>query len=415
MPDPRVSPGASGSHAGDARHASHLRSLNLDRVLSVAINQKGTFTRADLSDATGLSGPTVGSLAANLIRTGLITDLGTGRSRGGRKPSLMEFNGRHGFVAGIDLGPTRTRLAIADLRADLVAHRIVPTPTQLPPDGLLKFMATGLRTLAREHDVPYERIRVVTAGVPGPVNLESGTVAFAPNLPGWRDVAVLSILQSALDTTIVVENDVNLALLGERWRGVARGHDTCAFIFVGTGFGAAFLINGRLHHGHHYMAGEIGLMCMGLEFADVDVGSRGCLETLAGLDALRARWPDAKREDPAHWVTDLMAAADAGDAAAQRAVHETARLIGIAVANVGTVVDPSIIVLGGAMFAQAPRLVERVREVVHKLTRTSFDIVLSELGTEAPLAGCLLVASAEVRAQLRRQFSGTTAVANVLA
>jgi len=415
MRDPRVSPGASGSHAGDARHASHLRSLNLDRVLSVAMDQTGTFTRAELSDATGLSGPTVGSLAANLIRAGLITDLGTGRSRGGRKPSLMEFNGRHGFVAGIDLGPTRTRLAIADLRGDLVAHRIVQTPTQLPPDGLLRFIATALRSLAREKDVAYERIRVVTAGVPGPVNLERGTVAFAPNLPGWRDVAVLSILQSALDTTIVVENDVNLALLGERWRGVARGHDTCAFVFVGTGFGAAFLINGRLHHGHHYMAGEIGLMCMGIEFADVDVGSRGNLETLAGLDALRARWPDAKREDPAHWVTDLMAAADAGDAAAQRAVHDTARLIGIAVANVGTVVDPSIIVLGGAMFAQAPRLVELVRDVVHKLTRTSFDIVLSELGKEAPLAGCLLVASAEVRAQLRRQFSGTAEVANVLA
>jgi len=155
-------------------------------------------------------------------------------------------------------------------------------------------------------------------------------------------------------------------------------------------------------------------MCMGIEFADVDVGSRGNLETLAGLDALRARWPDAKKEDPAHWVTDLMAAADAGDAAAQRAVHDTARLIGIAVANVGTVVDPSIIVLGGAMFAQAPRLVELVRDVVHRQTRTSFHLVLSELGKEAPLAGCLLVASAEVRAQLRRQFSDTAAV-NVLA
>src|SRR4029453_17104655 len=135
------------------------------------------------------------------------------------------------------------------------------------------------------------------------------------------------------------------------------------------------------------------------------------LETLAGLAALRARWPDPERVDAAHWVTDLMAAAAAGDAAGQRAAHDTARLIRIAVANVGTVVDPSIIVLGGAMFAQAPRLVERVRDVVHKLTRTSFDIVLSELGKEAPLAGCLLVASAEVRAQLRRQFSGTTAVA----
>jgi len=409
MVDTRVSPGASGSHVGGARHASHLRGLNLDRVLSVAMDRAGTFTRAELSDATGLSGPTVGGLAAYLIKEGLIVDLGTGPSRGGRRPSLMKFNPHYGFVAGIDVGPTRTRLAIADLRAEAIAHRIIPTPTTLPPEALLRFLATSLRSLARDERVPYERILAVAAGAPGPVNLETGTVVLAPNLSGWRDVPVRAILQNALDTAVVVENDVNLALLGERWRGAARGHDTCAFIFVGTGLGAAFLINGRLHHGHHYMAGEIAVMCMGTEYVDADFGSRGCLETLAGLDALRARWPDAEREDPAHWVTDLIAAADAGDATAQRALHDTARLIGIAAANVGTVVDPSIIVLGGAMFAQAERLVELVRTVVQGLARTSFGVVLSELGKEAPLAGCVLVASTEARAQLRRRFSRSPA------
>jgi predicted NBD/HSP70 family sugar kinase len=104
-------------------------------------------------------------------------------------------------------------------------------------------------------------------------------------------------------------------------------------------------------------------------------------------------------------VLDLIAAADAGDTAAQRALHETAQLIGIAAANVGTVVDPSIIVLGGAMFAQAGRLVELVRSVVQGLARTSFDVVLSELGKEAPLAGCLLVAATEARAQIQQGFA----------
>jgi predicted NBD/HSP70 family sugar kinase len=405
MPDSRLTSGARGSHASGARHASHLRGLNLDRVLSVAMARTGTFTRAELSDATGLSAPTVGGLAADLISAGLITDLGAGPSRGGRRPSVMEFNARHGFVAGIDLGPTRTRLAIADLRAEAVAHHIIPTPTTLSPACLLTFMATELRALARNTGVPYERIVVVTAGAPGPVNLESGVVSLAPNLPGWRDVPLRSLLHEALGTAVVVENDVNLALLGERWRGAAKGHDTCAFIFVGTGLGAAVLINGRLHHGHHYMAGEIGVMCMAPEYVTVDFGSRGCLETLAGLDALRARWPDAEREDPAHWVVDLIAAADAGDRTAQRALHDTAQLIGIAAANVCAVVDPSIMVLGGAMFAQAARLVELVRAVVQGLTRPSFEVVLSELGKEAPLSGCLLVAAREARAQLRQRFS----------
>lgn len=397
--------GAGASQVNGARHASHLRGLNLDRVLSVAMARTGTFTRAELSDATGLSAPTVGGLVAHLIDAGLITDRGAGPSRGGRRPSVMEFNARHGFVAGIDLGPTRTRLAIADLRAETVAHTIVLTPTTLSPEGLLTSMANELRALACSAGVPYERIVVVTAGAPGPVNLDTGVVSLAPNLAGWRDVQLRSLLQRALGTAVVVENDVNLALLGERWRGAAQGHDTCALIFVGTGVGAAIVINGRLHHGQHYMAGEIGVMCMAPEHVNADFGPRGCLETLACLDALRARWPDAAREDPARWVVDLIAAADAGDVTAQRAVEETAQLIGIAAANVCTVVDPSIMVLGGAMFAQAGRLVALVNSVVQKLTRTSFDVVLSALGKEAPLAGCLLVAATEARAQLRRRFS----------
>jgi glucokinase len=254
--------------------------------------------------------------------------------------------------------------------------------------------------------VPFDRIVVVAAGVPGPVDLETGVVAISPNL-GWREVPIRSLLQDALETTVVVENDVNLALLGEQWRGAARGHETCAFVFVGTGLGAAFLIKGELHHGYHYMAGEIGVMCMGPQFVNADFGSRGCLETLAGMEALRARWPDAAREDPAHWVMDLVAAADAGDATARRAMDDTAQLIAIAAANVCTVIDPSVLVLGGAMFAQAGRLVEMVRSVVQRQSRTSFDVVLSELGKEAPLAGCLLVAAREARMRLREQLTGS--------
>src|SRR5436305_1934279 len=225
MADPRVLSAGSGSHVSGARHTSHLRGLNLDRVLAVAMEQTGTFTRAQLSDATGLSAPTVGGLASHLIRAGLITDLGAGPSRGGRRPSLMEFNARHRYVAGIDLGPTRTRLAIADLRAEAVTQRVIPTPTSLPPEGLVKFMATALRSMAGEAGVPAERLLVVAAGAPGPVNLETGVVTLAPNLSGWCNVPLRALLQSALNATTVVDNDVNLALLGERWRGAARGHD----------------------------------------------------------------------------------------------------------------------------------------------------------------------------------------------
>src|SRR5438094_10409366 len=123
---------AADAEAG-ARHAAHLRGLNLDRVLAFAIEQPGAFTRTEVIHATGLSAPTVGTLCAQLIRSGVVTDLGTGPSRGGRRPASMEFNARHGYVAGIDIGPTRTRLAIADLRGAPLAHRVVSTPNAAGP------------------------------------------------------------------------------------------------------------------------------------------------------------------------------------------------------------------------------------------------------------------------------------------
>ena len=388
-------------HDGGARHAAHLRSLNLERVLNVAMDRPGSFTRAELIEATGLSAPTVGSLAADLIRSGVVRDLGTGPSSGGRRPFSMELNARHGYVAGIDLGPTRTRLAVADLRGDRVTDRIVDTPTGVGPAVLLKRIAASLRDLMRDGGVPAQRLVVVGAGAPGAVESDTGVVSFAPNLKGWTRVPMREILEEVLGVPVLVENDVNLAVLGERWQGAARGHDTCAFVFVGTGIGAGIVIDGELHRGHSSMAGEIAVMCMGPQFVDTDYGTRGGLETLAGLQALAARWPQGAKGDPAEWMSRLFEAAEAGDESARHAVDETATLIGIAVANVAAVLDPSLIVLGGALMAQGGPLVARVGAVVDRIARAPVELAVSALGKDAPLCGCLLVAATEARKQVR--------------
>ncbi len=169
-----------------ARDAAHLRRLNLERVLAAAMAREGAFTRAELIEATGLSAPTVGSLATSLIRADLLTDLGSGPSRGGRRPGHMEFNRRHGFVAAIDLGPTRTRLAVADLRGELLGRRNVNTPEDKEPRALLNALAHETRELLRAADVPFSRLLAVGAGAPAAVDPATGTiVALAPNLPGW--------------------------------------------------------------------------------------------------------------------------------------------------------------------------------------------------------------------------------------
>jgi predicted NBD/HSP70 family sugar kinase len=209
------------------------------------------------------------------------------------------------------------------------------------------------------------------------------------------------MLHAALDAPVVVENDVNLAVLGEHWKGAAREHDNCVFLSFGTGIGAGVMLNGQLHHGHHALAGEIGLMCMGPQFVNEDFATRGCLETLAGLGALRARWNHS--EDATDWLPDLFRAAAEGDCVAHTIVEEVSTLVGMAAANVSCVVDPSLVVLGGALGMHG-ELLERVRQIVGRIMPTPPAIVVSDLDKDAPLWGCLLVGLGEARERIRSQL-----------
>jgi predicted NBD/HSP70 family sugar kinase len=377
-------------------------------VLSLVIETHGPFTRADLINATGLSAPTVGSLTTQLMEAGVVKSLGMGPSRGGRRPGFMAFNSRYGFVGGIDLGPHRTRIAVADLRGERVAQRVVPTPTNSSPDELLARTAEAARDLLIETQVPAGSLLALAAGAPGVVDQERGkVVALAPNLKGWADIPMAEILASALGAPVTVENDVNLAILGERWRGVARGHDTCAFLSFGTGIGAGISIEGKLHRGRHHLAGEVGFMSMAPEHLDQDYGSRGCLETLAGLRALARHWPGSGAStSPEGWVQELYSAAAADVAGARALIDETARLIAIAISNVTLVLDPSLVVLGGDLFHQPGPLLTEVQRIIEHILPRPLEIAVSELGEEAPLWGTLRLATSRAQGLLRESLCG---------
>lgn len=392
------------AHVEAARDAAHVRRLNRERVLAAAIAHEGQFTRAELVKATGLSAPTVGSLSSTLIRLGVLSDLGAGPSRGGRRPGRMQFNASYAFVAGIDIGPTHTRLGLANLRGELLARRVVSTPRDADPQTLLRTMAHEIGELSREADLARDRLLAVAVGVPGIVDPNSGMlVGLTPNLKGWAEAPVGAILTREIGVAAVVENDVNLAILGEHWKGAARGHDTCVFLTFGTGIGAGIMMNGQLYHGHHFLAGEIGLMCMGPQYVDQDFGSRGCLETLSGLGALRAKWNPGGADSP-DWVAELFRAAEQGDDLARQTIDDAGTVLGIAAANVCSVLDPSLVVLGGALAVQGAPLVERVRQIISKFIFRPPPVVVSGLDKDAPLLGSLLLATSAARERLRERI-----------
>jgi len=389
----------------EARHPRQLRRANMDRVLAATMGRGGPVTRAELTSATGLSAPTVGTLAGELVRLGLLRELGRGPSTGGRRPRALQFNANYGFVAGIVLGPRATSLALADLAGKTLAATHAPTPEDDGPERLLTWMSERVRGLVASAGVPSgRRLLAVTSGLPGAVDRERGTVVgLMPGFRSWENLAVGAYLERLVGAPVVVENDVNLAVLGEHWRGAAQGHDTCAFISLGVGIGAGILIGGELHRGHHSLAGEIAVMCMASELVARDFGSRGCLETLVGLDMIVRRWRPDARGELAQQASELLRAARDGDTEARRAVDDAATLIGMAASHVSLVIDPSLLVLSGPLVGHGGEMLERIRAVVSRIIPRPPKVVCSTLGDEAMLSGSLLVATQEARGRLRRR------------
>jgi predicted NBD/HSP70 family sugar kinase len=374
----------------------------MDRVLAATMGHPGPLTRAAITAATGLSAPTVGTLSAELLRLGLLSELGRGPSTGGRRPRSLQFNAQYGVVAGIVLNAATTRLAVADLAGETLAATETKTPRDEGPERLLSWMSDQIRALLPVAGVAGGRgLLAVTAGLPGAVDRERGTVVgLMPGFRNWENLAVGAYLERLVEAPVVVENDVKLAVLGEHWRGAAQGHDTCAFISLGVGIGAGILIGGELHRGHHSLAGEIAVMCMASEYLTRDFGTRGCLETLVGFDTILRRWQPEASGDFGDIARALLRAAQAGEESARRAIGDAATLIGMAAANLSLVIDPSLLVLNGPLVESGGDVLERVRSVVSQIIPRPPKVVCSALGDGAMLSGSLLVATQAARGRL---------------
>jgi len=378
----------------------------MDRVLAASMARPDPLTRAELSAATGLSAPTVGGLVAELVRIGLLRERGRGPSTGGRRPRALEFNAQYGCVAGVVLEGRTTRFALADLTGKTLATTEAPTPAAHAPERLLRWMSDHVRALVTSAQLPPGKgLLAVTTALPGAVDRERGSVVgLMPGFRSWENLAVGAYLGGLVGAPVVVENDVNLAVLGEHWRGAARGHDTCVFLSLDVGIGAGILIGGELHRGHHSLAGEVAVLCMAPEHVARDFGSRGCFETLAGLDSVLRRWRSDMPGELRQQASELLRAVRSGDLEAQRVLDDAATLIGMAASHVSVVIDPSLLVLSGPLVAAGGEVLERVRGVVARIIPRPPRVVCSELGDQAMLAGSLLVATNEARDRLRQRL-----------
>lgn len=333
-----------GRRAVKVSTATQLRRRNSQAVLDVLL-AGGPHDAAELMAATGLSRPTVHEICDHLIGRGLALELapepGGGR---GRRPRRYAVRADAAHVLGVDMGETTVRAAVADLRGELVgeAAAAFPDPRIGAAGRLRAVRATAARALSAA-GVPPDAVHAATLGVPAPVTADGRAVAVETYLPGLAAVDLRTALRPLLHGPVAVENDADLAVLGERWRGAAAGCDDAVLLLAGERLGAGICVGGALLRGRSGGAGEMGFLHLVSGVGDTD-GIGRLLRGATGMPAPAA-----------------FAAAARGDPAALAALEVVARRVGRVLAVVATLLDPQVLVLGGAVAEAGPVLMGPLR------------------------------------------------------
>jgi predicted NBD/HSP70 family sugar kinase len=360
-----------------------------ERAVFEGLLHDGPISRAELSKSTGLSKQTISEVVDAFEQRGWAQSVGRTSGAIGRTAVLYELRPESGFVVGVDLGETKLNAAIADMSCAIRYELMEPTDTR----GGIKILDQIARLTARlaeKVDSDGSSVLCAAIGTPGVVNKKTGGIELAPNIAGLDALDVADVLKARIGGRIVIENDVNLALLGEIWQGCAHDSAQAAFMALGTGVGLGLAANGRLIRGATGGAGEIGYLPLGGDPFASETRSQGALEYEIGARGIMRRFR-SRGGVGAENVQEIFNQLTVGDPIATKVIDETARTAALAVATVAVIFDPELIVMGGSIGGY-PEFIHRVRSHLARWTPRPVELKESALKTRAGVVGALAVA-----------------------
>jgi len=374
-----------------------LKDLN-ERTVLETIRARAPISRAEISRHAGISKPTVSVALQSLLDAGLVREADPGDGGLTYGATFFEPVAEAALVLGLDIGARFLRGSICDLSGAMRAREdleLAPAEAEVVLDGARAMFerlvaATGLAA---------DRIDAAVVGVPGVIQARTGEVRLAENVAGLEGTRFGEALQARLGVPVSVDNDVNLAALGEQWLGVAHGVDDFAFLSVGTGLGAGLVLRGELHRGHHGAAGEVD-WALG---AGIERETDPCAGAVSALAAdLAAEGTLATALAPPYPVPAIFEAARRDDPLARAVVDEEARRIALHVSPIAAVADVALVVLGGGIGVNGDLLLEPVRALLAERLPYPPRVETSSLGDAAVLSGAIAVGR---RAALENVFA----------
>ncbi|MFJ6750171.1 MULTISPECIES: ROK family protein [unclassified Streptomyces] len=374
---------------------SSLHRANLERVVR-AVRMAGSLTQAEIARSTGLSAATVSNIVRELKDGGTVEVTPT--SAGGRRARSVSLSGDAGIVVGVDFGHSHLRVAVGNLAHQVLAEEAEPIDVDASAAEGFDRAEQLVSRLIESTGIGAGKVIGVGLGVPGPIDLESGTLGSTAILPGWSGTNPSQALSERLGVPVYVDNDANLGALGELVWGGGRGAGDLAYIKVASGVGAGLVISGQIYRGPGGTAGEIGHITLDEAGPVCRCGNRGCLETFtAARYVLPLLQPS---HGPDLTMARVVQLAREGDPGCRRVIADVGRHIGSGVANLCNLLNPSRVVLGGDLAEAGELVLAPIRESVSRYAIPSaarqLGIVTGTLGGRAEVLGALALVLSEM-------------------
>jgi len=328
---------------------------------------------------------------------------------------MAEGSAKSDCIVGVDLGGTKILSGVFNHSLECVGTAKLSTKSQRGVDKVVERIGRCVQDAIDEADLTIKQIAGVGIGAPGAVDFSSGTVIFAPNMEGWKEVPLKKELEKFLGVPVFVENDCNISSLGVYVAELKSKPRSMVGIFVGTGIGGGLIINGDLYSGANHTAGEIGHMVLEVSGPKCGCGNKGCFEALASRTAIFQQIKAGIKDGQKTILTemlgndledlrsgDLRKAIRRGDKFVDRIIESASEYIGIATANLINILNPEVVVLGGGVIeALADEMMSVITETAKDYampgTMKGVEIIPSKLGDNAGITGAAVLARKETK------------------
>ena len=347
--------------------------------------------------ASGLSAPTITNVVGDLLAAGLVKALGEGESSGGRPPDMIAFRAERGCVLAVKITAGCLSFLLADLNGHtLDTQEILLAHRKTTPDAICIYIGEEVRRLLRKHRKKQDQLLALVVGVPAITNVDEGIVLSISPMENWRSVPLRAKLNKIVDCLVIIENDINLAALGERHFGAAQAEESFILIHIGPNVGAGIVLNGQIYHGSQWSAGEIGYLRLpNTSRRRPTLHEFGELETVLSSDGILESWREAGRKpvrgDETLDALGVLNLARAGNARAEKIVQHRAGMVADIIVNLSLILNPGLILLEGDVGSH-PMLISAVQKQLQESEFAVTRVGAGKLGETSVLWGGIAIA-----------------------